>query len=120
MNDVVQVYRNVHQSRRAGVPVYSIRDKKTRRVIGHATSIIVTDAVFHVNESGRQRTLVEKRKNVHAWVEGHPARVADITGAVPVTYNPYKGPTFVNPQTGDPIHRATAVELSTAVYAVVC
>src|SRR4029077_1803055 len=89
---IVQVYRNIHRSRQAGEPVYSIRDKKTRRVVGHASSIFITDAKFHVNENGRQRVLTEKRKNVHAWVEGRLANTVDLTGAVAVSYNPYKGP----------------------------
>ena len=50
--------------------MYSLRDKKTRRVVDHQSFIILKDCKFHVSLTGRERVLREKRKNVHAWIEG--------------------------------------------------
>lgn len=121
MQQVVQVYRNIHRSRRAGQPVYSIRDKRTRRVIDHATDILLADARFHVNENGRQRVLQEKRKNVHAYIEGTliDSATPSPEGGRPVSYNPYRGPSFVQTDDGTEIHQASKVFLGTTVTAFV-
>ena len=65
----VQVYRNLHKSFGKHA-VYSLRDKKTRRVVDHQSFIILRDCKFHVSPAGRERVLRERRKNVHAWIEG--------------------------------------------------
>ena len=59
-----KVYRNLHNGK------FSIQEKGTGLVVGHADSVVMTDCEFKVNESGRQRVLKEKRKNVHAFVLG--------------------------------------------------
>lgn len=59
-----KVYRNLHNG------LFSIQDKDTGLVVGHAESVSMIDCEFKVNESGRQRVLKEKRKNVHAFVIG--------------------------------------------------
>jgi hypothetical protein len=40
------------------------------RIVGYAEAVILTDVEFRVRESGRQRVLRERRKNVHAFVVG--------------------------------------------------
>lgn len=86
----VQVYYNLHKS------CWSIRDKKTRRVIDHLTALALCNCEFKVSEAGRQRVLRTKRKNVHAWVEGDylgidwPASRKTSN----VRYNPYQMGTF--------------------------
>lgn len=107
----VYVYRNLHQD------CWSVRSKKTGRVLAHCINLSVKDATFKVSEAGRQRVLREKRKNVHAGVEGV---VCEDHGPVgrPVTYNPYKAPTFVWKRDGAPIHTSDrAVFVRSAVYA---
>lgn len=63
----VFVYRNLH---RGG---FSIRDAKTRRVIGHASELLIRDPEFVVSEKGRQRVLRTGVRNVHAGIVGYLA-----------------------------------------------
>ena len=60
----VFVYRNIRQK------CWSVRDCKTRRVVAHLDQLSLNGATFKVSEAGRQRVLQEKKKNVHAGVEG--------------------------------------------------
>ena len=58
--------------------------------------IIAHDVKFKVSDAGRKRVLREKKKNVHAYVQGtignlHTAQ----SSAYNVTYNPYKYESFV-------------------------
>ena len=76
------VYRNLHTG------TFSLRYKD--RVIDHPTEIILKDVHYSVSQSGRQKVRKEKRKNVHATVNGfisdpplHYYMVGEIT------YNPY-------------------------------
>lgn len=82
----VQVYRNLHKG------CYSVRCKKSGRVIYHTDKIYLQDVTFKVSESGRQRVLREKRKNVHAFVEGVwlPMLPVTVSTREHIRYNPYK------------------------------
>ena len=60
----VEIYRNLHNGK------LSIRDAKTKQVIGHAARVYLHQAEFKVSQAGRKRVLREKRKNVHAVVNG--------------------------------------------------
>lgn len=95
---IVQVYFNLHKK------CWSIRSKAApRKVLWHVDVISIKEARFVVSEKGRQRVLRERRKNVHAYVEG---KIADQTdqanfydwfrgnAAYAVGYNPYKAETF--------------------------
>lgn len=124
----VEVYRNLHNGK------LSIRDAKTKLVIGHADRVKLTDVTFHVSQAGRERVLREKRKNVHAVVRGslvsfmfgggYKGRSLSSyvqEGEVPqfamadnmqVKYNPYKAGSFM---LGDePVHEAKAVRIGIA------
>lgn len=102
----VYAYRNLHNGK------YSIVDLESRLVLGHAHSLTITNAWFFVRESGRQRVLKEKRKNVHAYVIGNYAQdSADSRDREPVSYNPYKGGAFTKAN-GEPITRADSVSLT--------
>lgn len=107
----VQVYRNLNRTGPNGEPIYSIRDKKTRRVTNHLTHITLTNATFTVSEKGRQRVNREKRKNVHAHITGTPTTTLPDGNWRHATYNPYTAPTFTDRETGQPVHRATHVHL---------
>jgi hypothetical protein len=104
----VDIYRNLHKG------TWSIRDRATGRVIGHADSVLVKNATFVVQPAGRQRVLTEGRKNVHAFVRG---TIGDRTEETPcdvqVKYNPYKAGHFVRVDTSDKVTSAPVVVLDT-------
>lgn len=92
MSRKVFVYWNFHKK------CFSVKDCKTRRVIQHRKSIALKNCKFKVSEAGRQRVLKEKKKNVHAGVEGYVTNTEHliINGAsgkylpCSVKYNPYE------------------------------
>lgn len=107
----VKVYRNLH---RGG---YSIVDVKSGLVLGYADNITLFLARFTVRESGRQRVLQEKRKNVHAYVTGTLVSTVGRPYNHEAYYNPYRTETFVrrNPsgELCGALHNAGAVHLGT-------
>ena len=120
----VRIYRNLHQGRKAGKPIYSVVNKETGRVVLHVTSFTLSDATFNVRKAGREKVLREGRKNVHAFVEGtlegywgkdrdrnpvyRSLGLAPVSGPqYEVTYNPYQNETFV--QDGVSIFKAHKV-----------
>ena len=93
----VEVYRNLHKN------VWSVRDKRTGRVIDHQERVVIRNARFVVQPAGRAKVLREQRKNVHAFVRGTYAGThwrpcgpfwALFTGKV--SYNPYKAGHFTD------------------------
>lgn len=89
--------------------------------IGYASWISLRDAEFRVSEHGRLRCLTSGVRNVHAWVIGEPVltlRGWDKHGdRVPVgyrraVYDPFKGASFVDAETLEPVHRAEWAILS--------
>lgn len=120
----VQVYRNLHKD------CWSVRDKATRRVIDHCDEVFLRDCKFVVSEAGRQRVLKEKRKNVHAYIEGEleaSVKVGDkadlssrIRGHRTITYsnikyNPYKLPYFYHSTDLDEVSEMPYVHLDWTV-----
>lgn len=87
----VKAYRNLHKK------CFSIVDLKTGRVFKHQFHVVLRNASFRVSESGRQRVLREKRKNVHAYVVGE---LVETNFQFPdlqpkeAYYNPYKVDSF--------------------------
>jgi len=68
--------------------------------------------VFNVSQSGRDRVLREKRKNVHAVVEGTiccPVGIKLID--IGVTYNPYRYHLFHTKEQGTPITSSNYAKL---------
>ena len=84
----VRVYFNLHRKQ---LSVQSKTDKGWR-VWLHANKITLEDVEFKVSEAGRQRVLREKKKNVHAFVEGNLVLggIDKIEPRVWVSYNPYR------------------------------
>jgi hypothetical protein len=121
----VFVYFNLHSK------VWSIKALEgafAGRVVAHATYVQLRDVECRVSEAGRQRVIREQRKNVHAGLVGElrcydgKARLAfewdgefDATQNgrewFGITYNPYKGPTFVRRDNGEPVLRAARAVL---------
>jgi len=82
----VRVYFNLHKK------VFSVQQKNEKGswiVRGYASDIKLKDAKFKVSQAGRARVLKEKRKNVHAFVEGFVSE-ASIETPTKISYNPYK------------------------------
>ena len=113
-----RVYFNLHKH------VFSVKDKKTQRVAkDHRENVILDNVTFVVSEAGRQRVLQEKRKNVHAYVDGKDSTASVKGGSlfldciyedvVQVTYNPYKYDSFVTLQGSRPLQGAERVFLNT-------
>lgn len=68
----------------------------------HVSHLWLKNAKMIVSESGRQRVIRERRKNVHAYIEGELVESFPyIDGrcntrlAPSITYNPYKAATFI-------------------------
>jgi len=65
IGETVRIYRNLNNGQ------MSIQKKieKSWKVIAHVKDIVLENAIFYVSETGRQRVIRDKRKNVHAWSE---------------------------------------------------
>lgn len=77
--------------------VWSIKNKNNP--VEHASVLVLRDCKFLVNESGRQRVLRNKKKDVHAYVEGviiSKEGLSTLPVYDEVRYNPYKNETFVD------------------------
>ena len=129
MKGHVQVYRNLHRTLDDGTPVYSIRNSRGI-VEGYSSNLVLTGCVLRVGERGKQRVREEKRKNVHAYIQGkqvnsscsptfdceyglsvngynHPEWRKD--NWVDVTYDPYENDYFIRKDTGEAVHEAEVV-----------
>ena len=93
---VVYVYYNFRKK------MWSVRDVKTRKVIGHTDHITLLNPTFKVSKAGRARVLYEGRKNVHAGVQGTilTELFQHFTQHADVRYNPYELINFVSTETG--------------------
>lgn len=87
LNQSVRIYFNLHKK------MLSVQAKIDKRwkVVAHLEDAYLKNAHFKVSESGRQRVIKEKRKNVHAFITG--TLVSGIKSNKPflsVRYNPYE------------------------------
>jgi len=102
MKGQVQIYRNLHKTTKQGKAVYSVRNDKGI-VEDHVTEISLLNPVFRVGKAGKARVRKEKRKNVHAYIQGIRMkgkgtiynRDDSRNEWYKVTYNPYKNDDFV-------------------------
>lgn len=103
----VFVYFNLHKK------VWSVKCLKTGRVIFHTKSLTLRNCQFKVSKRGRERVLLERRKNVHAGVVGTLIAIDQPTckfdAKREVTYNPYKYETFVSKRDLSPVYQADTV-----------
>lgn len=95
-NKRVYVYFNLHRK------CFSVR--QSGKVVEHTNRICLKDVRYLVGQSGRERVLKEKKKNVHAGLSGY------VVPSVPVpvinfdvTYNPYKYDSFVDVDDREPV-----------------
>jgi len=79
------IYRNLHQN------TFSI--KKRGVVVDRSNLFIADDVTFKVSEKGRQRCILEKRKNVHAYASSDKYIYCKIKPKLDklhiISYNPY-------------------------------
>ena len=90
-NKKIDVYRNLHND------CWSVR--QGARVVCHTNYITLRDCEYIVQPAGRRRVLVERKKNVHAFVRGYLCSPRDSDWTPPfswdyVKYNPYKAGSF--------------------------
>lgn len=85
----VKVYKNLNNG------MFSVVQGNI--VVAHVDSITLKSVSFKVSETGRQRVIATKQKNVHAYVVGEVVAVNEqqpksIGTHTPsrITYNPYK------------------------------
>ena len=104
----VEVYFNLHKK------TFSVRSARSGRVILHTDKVHIANPEFVVHQSGRNRVLIEGRKNVHAFVRGDATYFDDTNRPTldTLTYNPYKYASFVDKQTEEPVYEASRAWLT--------
>lgn len=117
-----KIYRNLHKQ------TFSIQgfvpEKKGYRVTERANTMLLSDVKFKVMETGRQKVLQEKRKNVHAFItplkyhvlqDGKTiTEMKDVMGLKTVReiyYNPYKFNSFVYKDTEESLEGKSLKEV---------
>jgi hypothetical protein len=88
----VRVYKNLHTGT---LSMQTYIKGKGWRVHSHPMRVMLKDAKFLVYEAGRQRVLKEKRKNVHAYIQGTLQTKSPKKYPNRARYNPYKYSTWV-------------------------
>lgn len=99
----VRVFKNLKYG------CYSIMQRGVIRA--SAKQVRLSDVEFRVRESGRQRMLREKRKNVHAFAVGHlvdyvhpgDERELEPMAGRSAFYDPYRYASFVDGETKAPV-----------------
>ena len=113
MDRIVRIYWNLHRR------CWSI--KSVGEPVRHRPYLAVTDARFRVWEGGRKRVLRERKKNVHAFVEGKVLNDEKSIESLPnllvqVGYNPYRKPEepghFYRKDNEERVDKATLVVLT--------
>lgn len=106
-----RLYRNLHKG------CFSVQQyipKKGYRVVDHISDgYTLTNCTFKVYQSGREKVLREKQKNVHAYVqfESYRKDVQPLSDEQPY-YNPYKYDSFVSSKTLEPINQAKQLQIA--------
>ena len=135
MKGYVQVYRNLNKKLSSQLgngidpkvvgnqPVYSVRGDDGL-VKKHLCHFVIHDCTFRVQEKGKQKVRDEKRKNVHAYIQGRecwneeekrweyigPACTYVLDpNTVTVSYNPYENDAFIRTDTGERLTKAKVV-----------
>lgn len=106
----VDIYFNIHKSKQSNEKIFSVKDKKTNKVVNHlAGGFFIKNAQFIVNESGRQRVLSERKKNVHAFIRGELLFSEIPSKESSATYNPYLYSSFVDTVSKERVFRSDLV-----------
>lgn len=103
----VRVYRNLHAK---AWSILAMEGPLAGRVVAHADEVTIDVARFVIHAAGRARVLREKRKNVHAYVDGFMRGTpTDTLGLVRLTYNPFLSGNFRRADLGEALHGAEVV-----------
>ena len=107
----VDIYKNLHLSKKMGRIMFSVKNRETGLVERKQSGYIALASVkFVVSQSGNQRVRKQKSKNVHAFVRGCTIDcIEPITFDGTIFYNPYLYDTFVDYLTREPVHEASYV-----------
>lgn len=96
-NKRVRVYKNLHLDCWS---IKSVEGEDKGKVIAYSDEVTMQGVEFIVSVAGRKRVLREKKKNVHAYVDGRirkplelPTYTDDFFG---LRYNPYESGGFVD------------------------
>jgi len=85
INQKVNVYFNLNSK------LWSIKHKG--KVVAHVSNLTMIPDKFHVSESGRQRVIARKQKEVHAWISGTIISFDNVDSICnptnEISYNPY-------------------------------
>ena len=93
----VDIYKNLHLSRKMGRTMFSVKDRSTGRVAHYQSGgIFLVDVVFVVSKAGNLRVRTEQSKNVHAYVRGTITDYIEMEFDGTVTYNPYIHTSFTD------------------------
>ena len=107
----VKIGECVDVSRNLDTDGYSIRSAKSGLVLAHCSTVSLEHCTFHVSKSGREKTVQENRKRVHAFVRGELTAINQQidTSREVVYYNPYLTECFTIVSLQQPIVEATEV-----------
>ena len=103
---LADVYMNLPETQKQGKPVYSVRDRVSKRVVDSTHLVYLRDAKMHVGASMAAKTFAGGKKTVHAWVTGERVKSAPSSGWVRIRYNPRELSTFVIAKGSVPIFDA--------------
>ena len=112
-----EVYFNLHKR------LFSVRHRGEGKVFTHARTVTLCDVTYNVQPAGRAKVLLEKKKNVHAFVRAkttHPHASHDwfddefytriVNKLETVRYNPYEADSFVDGD-GVPVYESKVAYL---------
>lgn len=106
-----RIYRNLNKGN-FSIQSY-LKDKKGYRVTDRANTIIMENCTFKIYNSGRQRVIKEKRKNVHAYIEAvsynHLKGDLDVNNFREIYYNPYTCSSFIYKDTGEYLKKVSKI-----------
>ena len=109
----VRVYRNLHKQ------VVSVKQGGLVRC--HADNVVLHLCKFIVSKAGQKRVRDEKRKNVHAYIEGLVVNPRSTDHLLPFSwtelyYNPYKTDFWEDRESGKEVESAEWVDVDGCTY----
>jgi len=105
-----RLYRNLHKG------CFSMQEyipNKGFRVVDHISdNLTLYGCTFKVYQSGREKVLRDKQKNVHAYVEFTSyENGVQLHSETQPYYNPYKFDTFVSSDTKQPLDKTYTIQI---------
>jgi hypothetical protein len=82
------------------------------KVFDHTDSVTIENPVFVVQESGRQRVIAKKCREVHAWIVGDIVNSAPAGIGREISFNPYRSGFFHYRDSAEPVTAAACIVFS--------